>query len=365
MLPTDCSRRSFLMTGLAAVGATMAPSPHGAAAELPSGSTLAFFVVSDTHYEAPQDEPESLDPHLLEINRRAIDLLNHLPGSDLPEKMGGGKVGPIRGVIHLGDMIESGDKGNGAVALRRQKTEWHAYVGDYGLTGTDGRLKYPVYEVHGNHDSVRELNVVIEGMIERNKRRPGVTHLSPGGLHYSWDWEGIHFVALGIVVGHNDKDLPIGRYRAHDSLQFLKEDLARNVGDSGRPIILLHHIDLLRYSQPCDGESAAGGEWSACDVSAYWEAIQGYHIAAIFHGHLHGLRTERWDGSSKSAETGIPVFGSSNTGAGGGNRGFFYCAVEEGNLVIREMVSLRTPDGWSEGTAQWAQQWKVPLNPRP
>ena len=36
---------------------------------------------------------------------------------------------------------------------------------------------------------------------ERSQRRTGLKNVSPNGLHYSWDWAGVHFIALGIVVG--------------------------------------------------------------------------------------------------------------------------------------------------------------------
>lgn len=362
----EWSRRDFLRTGLATVGTcaglssnTAAAAATAAADNAPEG--LAFLVVSDTHYTALEGAPEQLDRQILEVNRRLIDLLNQLPGQTLPASMGGGRIRRARGVLHLGDMIDSGDKGTGPVSVRRQATEWRSYVGDFGLTRSEGRLKYPVYEIHGNHDSVRETNVVISGLIQRNKARPDVTHVSANGLHYSWDWDGIHFIALGIVVGHNDGNLPVGRYQARDSLQFLKLDLETKVGLSGRPVILLHHIDLLRYSKKCGPDSERGGEWSACDVAAYHRAIRSYRIAAIFHGHLHALRTDRWNGSDRNHPEGIPVFGTRNSGAAGANRGFFHCSVEGGELVVREMTCLGASDGWLDGAAEWKNEWKVPL----
>jgi len=362
------SRRSFIKTGglvTAAAGAGL-PLSSQLSAQTGGNANLSFFLVGDTHYDALADAPDTLEEHILGVNRRFLDIINNLPGQDLPSEMGGGKVQTPAGVIHVGDMIETGDKGSGALSTQRQETEWKAYVEDYGLTGTDGKLKYPVYEVHGNHDSVNEMNVVIKSMLERNKSRPGVTNISESGLHYSWDWAGIHFVALGIVVGHNDQNLPIGRYKAYDSLQFLKEDLEKNIANSGRPVILLHHIDLVRYSKECSEDSESMGEWSACDVAAYHRTIQGYNISAIFHGHLHALRAEWWDGSDKPSQqgTGIPVFGTRNSGAGGSNRGFFYCTVEGTELIVREMTSLGTRDGWEEGSAKWSNIWKVPVTGR-
>lgn len=49
-------------------------------------------------------------------SRWLIALLNEL----LPPAMGGGRVGEIKGVLHLGDMIDSGDKGTGELSVRRR-----------------------------------------------------------------------------------------------------------------------------------------------------------------------------------------------------------------------------------------------------
>jgi hypothetical protein len=62
-------------------------------------------------------------------------------------------------------------------------------------------------------------------------------NVSAGGLHYSWDWNGVHFVNLGIVVGADPAITGRRRYDPLDSYKFLVEDLAAKVGDSGRPVI--------------------------------------------------------------------------------------------------------------------------------
>lgn len=351
---------------------------------------LAFFVISDTHMLADTTSPGTINAARWALNERLVDVLNTLPGQALPTALGGGIVAPPRAVLHLGDISDSGDR-LGALHEQMTATEWAAHTRLYGLTGTEGKLRYPLYEVHGNHDTPRGENVVIQGLKARNARRRGLTAMSSNGLHYSWDWDGIHFIALGIVVGANQEDLPISRYGAYDSLAFLIEDLRTHVADSGRPVILLQHVDLQRYSVACD-DSVKGGsrvmccegmariawhskdcpkhadgismsEWSACDVRAYHQALAPYNVAAIFHGHLHARRTDVWDGRSVTAARGIPVFGAKNAGAGGANRAFFYCKVEGPDLVIREYQSLGE-EGWSPERAalRWDPRlWRVPL----
>lgn len=384
------TRREFLHTTAGtAAGLTLGSSGLSTQAAQEAGEPLAFFMVSDTHYHAQRDAPAKMQPQNMRVNERLIDTLHRLPGTPLPEQIGGGQVIPPRGVIHLGDMIDSGDKA-GDVYTRMTDTEWQVYVEQFGLTGKEGKLKYPVYELHGNHDSPRQHNAAIKGIIERNPNRIGVKNLSRNGLHYSWDWDNIHFVSLGIVVGPNDNDLPISRYDAYDSLPFLIDDLDKHVGTSGRPVVLLHHIDLQRYTGPCDSTADGGSrdiccasmaatawcgcgnqsqgisksEWSTCDVAAFHHAIQPYNIIATFHGHLHGRRTDTWDGKRVDAAEGIRVFGSNNSGAGGGNRGLFYCCIEDEHLVVREYHS-RGEHGWSqeEAVMQWTPNvWRIPLH---
>jgi hypothetical protein len=386
------TRRDFLKTSVAAAaGWTMGwpgTSRSFAAPALEEG--LSFFLVADTHYLAQRDEPAKMFEHTTSVNERLIETLNAFPGQEIPERIGGGKVSEPKGVIHLGDMVDTGDK-TGALHERMTDTEWRVYVEQFGLTGRDGKLRYPVYEVHGNHDSPRARNVVLRGIMDRNTRRPGLKNVSENGLHYSWDWGNIHFVALGLLAGPNNDGFQIGRYDAWDSLPFLVKDLERNVGDSGRPVILLHHLDLLRYSGECDEPAAkldrssccpgmaaiawcsrdckerapgiSRSEWSQCDVQAFYRAVKPYHIAAIFHGHLHGRRTQRWNGTAQSGAEGIPVFGSNNSGAGGGNRSLFYARVENGALVLREYHSVGE-HGWCRERSElrWEPQlWRIPL----
>jgi cytolysin (calcineurin-like family phosphatase) len=392
------SRRRWL-TATAGAGCALAAAPAGSTAARANwradadAEALSFLIVSDTHYQADKEQPTRLNEASRGVNQRLIETLNALPGQRLPEEIGGGEVGQPRGVIHLGDMVDTGDK-QGGVHPSMTDSEWKHFEEDYGLTGTEGKLRYPVYELHGNHDSPRQRNTPIEGIMRRNERRPGLRNISENGLHYSWDWGNIHFVSLGIVVGPNDDDQPISRYDSYQSLPFLVADLEQHVGDSGRPVVLLQHVDLQRYVRPCVGDEAGGSreiccegmakiawcssncqrsrgiakeEWSFCDVAAYYRAIAPYNVAAIFHGHLHARRTDRWDGERIDAAQGIPVFGVKNAGAGGGDRAFFYCQVAAGELVIREYRS-RGQEGWhpEQSQTQWSHEyWRVPLAAAP
>ena len=348
------NRRQFLAAssaaaGAAALGASCLGAPEASSAQ---AGDVSFFLVSDTHFFAQKEAPTKLDEKSIATCRGLVDTLNRLPGTAIPAEAGGGTVAVPRGVIHGGDVIDTGDK-NGGVHPQMIETEWAAFTSEFGLTGQDARLKYPIYEVHGNHDSPAGTGLAIQKITERNKTRPGLKNVSPNGLHYSWDWGPIHFINLGIVVGSDPLLKRSGRYNPLDSLGFLKSDLDKNVGANGRPVIITHHVDLARYSKPCDEAAPpSGGEWDSCDVLAYHRAIKSFNVVAILYGHTHTRNIFQWDGVSPKADSGIHVFNVDN-GAhfSSSAQAFFYFQLTGTTLTVRE---LQTKDRWQ--TSFWTPQ---------
>ncbi|HTN73684.1 MAG TPA: metallophosphoesterase, partial [Pirellulaceae bacterium] len=314
--------------------------------------------VSDTHYYASKDAPGEIAPSSAEVTGRLIETLNRLPGETIPSAAGGGQVHAPQCVIHGGDVIDSGDKQSGPHP-QMQATEWNAFTKEFGLTGQDGKLKYPVYEVHGNHDGPQGVGIAIDGIKQRNKTRPGVKSLSDNGLHYAWDSGPVHFVNLGIVVGKSSDQPRRRRYNPHDSLDFLISDLKQHVGTSGRPVVLTHHIDLARHTIACDASAPfASQEWDPCDVAAYYEAIRGYNVAAIFYGHTHVRKVFTWDGASTKAEKGLSVFNVDNSAHfNSQTQSLFYVEIDDQQLRVREYT---TADRWQTG--KWsAECWQRKL----
>jgi predicted phosphodiesterase len=346
----ELSRRQFLGAALLAPAYLRAETPRS------DESPVAFFLVGDTHFLADRDNAAKLDVRSAAIAPRLVDHLNKLPGTEIPKAAGGGKVLAPRGVIHAGDCIDTGDKAN----VKMQQTEWAAFADMYGLTGKDGKLKVPVYEVHGNHDSPRGDGLAVQKIIERNKTRPGVGNVSKNGVHYSWDWGGVHFVNLGIVVGQVADVTRKRRYGPLGSLDFLVADLKDRVGSSGRPVVITHHVDMLRYAQPLpvEDKKAEGMEWDPADVRGFHEAIKGYTVAAILYGHTHARNVYRWDGTNKPAKDGIPTFNVDNSSHfGSKQQAFFYFEIRADAVLVREYA---TADGWETG-AWTGQSWTAPI----
>ena len=366
------TRRAFVASSGALLASTGGFLPRTLAApRAADGDVVAFFMVSDTHYLADKDDPAKLEASSAEHTHRLIEQLNTLPGTEIPERSGGGTVRKPSLVLHGGDVIDTGDK-SGKVQSEMQRTEMAAFEKTMGLTGGDGDLDYPVYEIHGNHDGPGGKGHAIDRIIERNTKRPGVTHVSPNGLHYSWDVGDVHFINVGIVVGSVPGIARRRRYAPMESLAFLVKDLEEKVGTSGRPVVITHHIDIARYTvQVPDDAPFADKEWDPADVKGFHDALAGYNVPAVFYGHTHGRSIWRWDGTSAAPgkerltdaelETGdrrvYDVFNCDNSATPhGGQQAFFYVELGPDGLTVREYA---TKDAWTTGF--WSPLvWKRP-----
>ena len=360
MLP----RRSFLKLGMGVSAAWWARSAR-AESDQPKAvlPPVSFVVVGDTHYFAMATEPSRMQAASRAYNTGLINTLNTLSGREISGAAGGGQVKPLTAVLHVGDLIDSGDK-NGAIIQEMQKTEWAEWQKDYGLNGKDGRLNLPVYEIHGNHDGPHGKGIVLEGIAERNHRRTGLTGLSPNGMHYSWDAGQVHFVHLGITVGQVKDVKRARRYDPMDSLDFLVTDLAKHVGKTGRPVVIAHHVDFARYCGVVADDIVLKNEWDYADVAAFYEALKPYRVAGIFYGHTHARGVYAWTGPKplpvivgRPAPVGIPTFNTAQASHfGKPAHALLYVEVHAHDIWVRE---LATTDGWE--TSVWSPlAWRLP-----
>lgn len=271
---------------LRAIGAVLVACCTLAALSYAAGD-VTFLVTSDSHYDAFENEDRNAR------DRATIDHMNAIAKVPWPKELGGGPIGTPRAVLLLGDVIDDGDRMRDGKNQSAQ--QWRHFVADFGLDGTDGRLKYPVLEGWGNHDGPpigREkhgfsLQAELRRRNRLRKRKGLIAHVSQNGLHYSWDWEGVHFVQLNLYPG--DAPHPKTRYSpAHhhpqQSLAFLKADLKARVGKSGRPVVLVHHYDLQ-----------GSNWWHDDERQAYRDAVKDYNVVAVFHGHT-GTQVYQWKG---------------------------------------------------------------------
>ncbi len=213
----------------------------------PRGKTgVTFFVTADTHFGA--------DKTIARLNKQQIAAMNILPGKFYPRGIGG-QVKTPRGVLVAGDLTDHGSM-----------AEWKQFETYYGSNGKDGLLKYPCYAGAGNHD--RNIRVplfrpVYRGIEERHGRQT-----------YSWDWDNVHFVCLGI-------------YPDRATLQWLQRDLAK-VGKT-RPVVLFLHYPFV-------GPFSDWWWWTKNEKISLIRTIAGYNVVGVFHGHFHGSAHYKYRG---------------------------------------------------------------------
>ncbi len=174
-----------------------------AGAAMSRAASLTFFGWSDQHVQTNGD-----GAHLI----GAIEAMNQLPGREYPDSVGGHVEEPAF-VVGLGDI-----------------TEWptRAARDTYNQLITT-RLKYPAYDVAGNHDSGgKEPSETMHDWLRRRH----------GSLSYTFDSGGVHFVML---YSKYDESLNNPAQAITDeALAFLRDDLAK-VGTE-TPVVVATHL---------------------------------------------------------------------------------------------------------------------------
>ncbi|HEV7404349.1 MAG TPA: LamG-like jellyroll fold domain-containing protein [Chthoniobacteraceae bacterium] len=257
--------------------------------DAPVQDDVTFFVSSDTHYGRENNAA---------INRRVIDAMNALPGQSLPASAGGGVVRTPRGVVLNGDLLDEGFDKESA------PQNWVEFCRDYGLTGRDGRLCFPLYEGFGNHDGGPAKSFVRAGIKERNPKRIGLAEISPDGHHYSWDWDHVHLVQLNLFGGSGPEDVKgvnAAEHNPEGALEFLRADLAKHVATSGRPVIIFQHFAWV---------GGMADWWQMEAKERFYEVVKPYRVACLINGHSHGASFAPWkdlltvhDGSTARGES--------------------------------------------------------------
>jgi hypothetical protein len=161
----------------------------------------------------------------------------------------GGRVERPRGVLFTGDMTDNG-----------HLEEFAEFEAVYGHTGRDGLLTFPVFEAIGNHDLNSESPI---------KRRVSSRH---GAINYAWDWDDLRLICLDM-------------YPDEKTRHWLARELART--GRRRPLIFFFHYSL---------EGPYSDFWEETEKEAFARDIEGYNVAAIFHGHEHHVGHYEWRG---------------------------------------------------------------------
>jgi hypothetical protein len=214
-----------------------------AAAAFGGEPDLTFFGWSDQHIQTNGD-----GHHLAP----AIDAMNGLPGTKYPDRFGGTVAAPAF-VFGCGDI-----------------TEWptKAACNTYNDLLTR-RLRFRAYDLVGNHDEGGKVPS------ETVKRWIVARH---GGLSYTFDQGGVHFVALFSKYDEqrNNPAQPITR----EALAFLRKELAKV--SKTMPVVVAAHL--------CFDAITNRDEL----LAAFGDA----NVILVLGGHYHQSKADRFRGVS-------------------------------------------------------------------
>ena len=179
------------------------------------------------------------------------------------------------------------------------------------------------------------------GIKERNPKRVGVKATSETGLHYSWDWDQVHFVQLNLFGGSGPQDVKGVNGPEHDpegALDFLREDLANHVGTSGRPIIIFQHFAW---------DGGMSDWWTADAKERFYAEVKPYRVACLINGHSHGAGFVPWHN--------LLTIHDGSTARGDGDNGDFLVV----RVTNKELIVIQRKLG------EWGIQMRRPLQTVP
>ncbi len=341
---------SFLLTMLLAAFPAWIVAAQAGDVPLNPNRNVTFISTSDSHIRTVER------PGNNEWDHETIDEMNKVTEMKWPESLGGDAFEKPRGVMCLGDCIDDGDMmKNGKNWSEEQYKTW---LKEFGFDGTDGHVKYPTFEGWGNHDGPPigkekyfsfQTHLKQRNEIRMQKRM--ISDVSANGLHYSWDWDDVHFIQLNIYPA--DKQNPKVHYSAvwHDpqgSLTFMKEDLAKNVGRSGRPVVLMAH---------CGFDT---DWWIAEDWKNAYNMAKDYNVVLYLYGHS-GTGLHEWAPRGETRKWTCINDGQTTTG-------FFLVQIKGDRLRAtyrtRANVKYEKTPGHDPRRSEWdgSWEWKWPLD---
>ncbi len=245
---------------LTAFSGRLRASQKDAKAKQEAEKPLTFFGWSDTHIPAGGDGSKLLP---------AIDAMNHLLGKAYPKNIGGIVDTPAF-VFNCGDI-----------------TEWptHQAKKTYEDLITK-RLKYPSYEILGNHDDAGAAGFEDAPPIMKEwfKRRYG-------DLSYTFDRGGVHFVcpfsAYDESLGNPAQDITA------EALDFIRKNLHRHYS----PALLPDKWALVPKSTPTVVATHLCFD-AMTNRDAFVDALTGANVIMALGGHYHKAKATPYRGIS-------------------------------------------------------------------
>ncbi len=214
-------------------GGILTATPLAQAAERPAGRAL-FVQISDTHIGFNKDA----NPDVGATLDRTIDLVNALPTQPAL-------------ILHTGDITHLSKASEFDLAQqhfsRLRVTEMHTTPGEHDMTDGTGTEYFARFGAP-----------------------------SQGKGYYSFDHDGVHFVALVNVV--HFKAGGLGAF-GDDQLAWLKDDLAGR--KSSQPLVIFAHMPMWTIFEPWG--------WGTGDADQVLELTRRFGSVTILNGHIHQI----------------------------------------------------------------------------
>ncbi len=176
---------------------------------------IRFVYVSDSHYGLYRTFRGQQDVSSAAVNHALLEKVNMLPTLALPADggVGGGtRIGEIDFVVNTGDIANRMEKGvqTAAESWKQFADDWYGFLSVWNSEGE----KSPLYLLPGNHDASNAIGFpkpmspktdattmaeIYNRMMKPAVRRTAETYsYATGKVHYSFDYDGVHFVFAGI-----------------------------------------------------------------------------------------------------------------------------------------------------------------------
>ncbi|HEY9778443.1 MAG TPA: metallophosphoesterase [Planktothrix sp.] len=223
-------RREFLkLAGIGGVVFLSGLNTSAQALALPKGKDFYFVQMSDTHwgFEGAKTNPDAKGTLI-----KAVQEVNSL--SQKPEF-----------IVFTGDLTQIADETN--VRQARMK-EFKEIVSQFDVK--------KVYFMPGEHDASLDKGETYKEFF--------------GDTHYSFDHNGVHFVAIDNVSDPRGK---IGE----EQLEWIKADLSKQSRNAN--IVVLTHRPLF--------DLYPAWEWFTPDGAKAIELLMPYNNVTVFYGHIH------------------------------------------------------------------------------
>jgi hypothetical protein len=296
----------LMVVALASVSCVSVPRP--AAPQPNAQRDFTFFLFSDIHLGAEnlKANPPFTKADTFARVQTSLDEMRHLVGRPYPGQapladLNLGSVVAPRALIILGDVTD------GHKDQAEQKDQWREFDRLFPISGVKfGSQAVPVFACAGNHDG-DPAGPQRQGLISRNRQLARAGHfaaISTNGVHFALNWSGVHFICLNLCPADTtDAETPFkygkpgpGSWNdPQGALSFLSDYLARHVGASGEPVVLMHHYGF-------DGFSLNDWNWwTPKQRRALYDLLKDYNVAAFFHGHDHHAEHYRWPDPKRHA----------------------------------------------------------------